>query len=69
MGKPSKPRTKFPYYKVHIYDDVKLAWIDARKEAFNTLEEAKIYIDEALPNQKARILEVNERGRHVYNEK
>jgi hypothetical protein len=67
MGKPSKPRTKFPYYKVHIYDDTKLAWVDARREAFNTLEEAKLYIDEALTNRKARILEVSERGRHVYN--
>jgi hypothetical protein len=52
---------------VHIYDDTKLAWVDARREAFNTLEEAKLYIDEALTNRKARILEVSERGRHVYN--
>ena len=66
MGKPSKPRTDFPYYKVHVYDTTRLAWVDARREAFDTLEDARAYIAEKLPTRQARIYEITERGRHVY---
>lgn len=68
MGRISKPRSKFPYYKVHIFNNTKLVWIDARKEAFDTLQEAKLYITEKLSDQQTRILEVTERARRVYNE-
>lgn len=66
MGKPAKPRTDFPYYKVHTFNDKSLAWMDARREAFDTLAEAEIFIAEELQECKARILEVTESGRRVH---
>lgn len=68
MGKPSRPRSNFPYYKVHVFDKKNLAWIDARKEAFDSLNDAKLYISEKLSKRKSRILIVTERGRKVYRE-
>lgn len=44
MGRRGKRRTEFPYYKVHVYDQLDLVWRDARKIGFDSLEEAKEWI-------------------------
>jgi hypothetical protein len=68
MGKASRPRTQFPYYKVHVLDPEKLAWVDGRKEAFESLAEAKSFIADVLQHREARIFVVTSRGRSVYEE-
>lgn len=47
MAKDPKPhgrRTVFPYYKVQRFDEQLMTWRDARKEAFDTLEDAKAFV-------------------------
>lgn len=66
MGKPAKRRTIFPYYKVLTRSDVSLAWVEARKEAFNSLEEARAFIARDLAPRPGRVLIVEgERSRRV----
>ena len=64
MGKPAKPRTKFPYYKVQVFDNRNLSWKDFRREAFDTLDDAEKYVDAQGTKQRLRILVVEERQRH-----
>lgn len=66
MAKSTGPRTQFPFYKVHVYDLAKLAWVDARKFAFDSLDDAKAFIKRDLPGREARILVVTAKGREVY---
>lgn len=63
--KPHGRRTVFPYYKVQRFDDRLMTWRDARKEAFDTLPEAKSYLATLEPNVKSRIVEVTRGGQSV----
>jgi hypothetical protein len=69
MGKAGKRRKDFPYYKVLTMSDVSFCWIDARKEAFDTLEAAKAFIATDLQGRPSRVLIVEgERSRRVLEE-
>jgi len=59
-------RLDFPYYKVHKRDKKLLSWIDARKEAFASLEEAKRFIVEELNGEESRILVVEKNKRYIF---
>ena len=65
MGRPSRPRKVFPYYKAQVYDDRVLAWMDARKAAFDTLQEAELFLQTEMASRRHRILIVEERTRRV----
>lgn len=64
-SRASARRSEFPYFKVQRIDPRVLAWMDARKEAFNTLEEARRFIAEQVAPQAARIIIVEREGRRV----
>ena len=69
MSKAGKRRKVFPYYKVLTMSNVSLSWVDARKEAFDTLEEAKIFITQELGDKPSRVIVVEgERSRRVLEE-
>jgi hypothetical protein len=68
MAKKSRPRKIFPYYKVQIVSPRQLCWIDARKKAFDSLDEAKGFIGATLTQKTWRILEVEAHGRRVIEE-
>jgi hypothetical protein len=57
-------RRAYPYYKVQILDGRSLTWIE-RKQGFDTLADAKQYVDEFLTGKQTRIVSVDERGYHV----
>lgn len=59
--RPDRRRPE-PYYKVQHRDRVTLAWKDLRKEAFGTLEEARVFFDASGLKEPMRIREFN-RGR------
>lgn len=66
MRKAGKRRKRFPYYKVLLMDEVSLVWVDARKAAFDTMEEAKHFIAKELSNRPSRIMIVEgERSRRI----
>lgn len=64
-GKPSPRRKTFPYYKVYVYSECELCWVEARVAAFDTLDEARAYVLEAISPAPARIVAVEETGRTV----
>lgn len=64
MGKPAKPRTKFPYYKVQVFDNRNLSWKDFRKEAFDAIKDAEKYMEAQGTTRRLRILVVEKSGRH-----
>jgi 6-phosphogluconate dehydrogenase (decarboxylating) len=69
VGRPTKPRTVFPYFKVHVFDQTKMAWEDARKKAFDTLREAQEFVRRLPRSKRVRILVVTgRRARHVYQD-
>jgi hypothetical protein len=61
----TKPRSRFPYYKVQSYSEQQCSWINDRKEAFNSHEEALAYIQQHPRQSQFRILIVEARGRRV----
>jgi len=61
----SKPRTQFPYYKVQLYSARQCSWVDGRKEAFDSLEDAQAYIRQQPSGQQFRILIVEAKSRRV----
>jgi len=65
MGKPSKRRSAYPYYRVQKFETKSMAWMDARKEGFDELEEARIYIQTSVTPSKGRIIIVEAHGRRV----
>jgi hypothetical protein len=70
-GCPMKPpphrRRPEPYYKVQYRDNVTLAWMDHRKEAFDTFQEALGYLQDVTGREPLRIVEFNAgRSKTVY---
>ena len=61
----TKPRTKFPYYKVQSHSAQQCSWVNDRKEAFDSLEEAQAYIHQRAARRRFRIMVVEENGRRV----
>ena len=64
----TKRRTDFPYYKVQELSDRMLCWVDARKEAFSDLAEARRFAAEHVQPRKSRIVVVERDGRRVLEE-
>lgn len=64
MRKPRRWRKEFPYYKVQVFKNVFQSWKDERR-AFDTVEEAKDYINKKLKCVSTRIIVVQEKERHV----
>lgn len=65
MGKPTKRRSVFPYFKVQVRSNRLLCWVDARKEAFDSLDDAKAFIASELVKQQSRIIVVNANCRRI----
>lgn len=65
MGKATLRRTDFPYYKVQEYVERKLAWMDARKEAFSDLAEARAFLALHVAPRPHRIIIVERNGRRI----
>ncbi|MEM9409745.1 MAG: hypothetical protein AAGA30_01445 [Planctomycetota bacterium] len=68
MAKKSRPRKDFPYYKVQVFSDRQFCWVDARKEAFGELEDAKTFIARVIDSNKVRIQVVEEKKRYILEE-
>ena len=51
MKPPSHRRRSEPYFKVQFRDPVTLSWKDRRKEAFDTVEEARSFADSQEGNE------------------
>ena len=64
-SRASARRSEFPYFKVQRIDSRVLAWMDARKEAFDTLEEARRFLAEQVAPRAARIIIVEREGRRI----
>lgn len=60
MRKPRRWRKEFPYYKVQVFKNVFQSWKDERR-AFDTVEEAKDYINKKLKCVSTRIIVVQEK--------
>ncbi len=61
------PRRAYPYFKVQVFDDRSMTWIE-KKQGFDTPEEARKYANDLPPSQKVRIVLVDERGYHELDE-
>lgn len=69
MGKAGKRRKVFPYYSVQTISELSFCWVDARKEGFDTLEEAKEFIANELAGRSSRVTIIEgERDRRVLEE-
>ncbi|HEY7330342.1 MAG TPA: hypothetical protein VH592_22070 [Gemmataceae bacterium] len=68
MSKAGKWRKVFPYYKVQTMSEINHCWVDARKAAFDTLEEAKDFIRDQMASKPSRILVVEAKTRRVLEE-
>lgn len=68
MSKAGKWRKVFPYHKVQTMSETNRCWIDARKAAFDTLQEAKGFIRDHLDSKPSRILVVEEKTRRILEE-
>jgi hypothetical protein len=68
LGAAGKRRKVFPYYKVQKRTPRVLAWSDARKKAFDTLEEAQAFITSQAKPDECRVLVVERNRRYVLNE-
>lgn len=55
------------YYKVQVFDDVSLTWLDEKK-AFDDVAEARQLILRQLGGRKARIMVVDGRRRYPLDE-
>ena len=62
--KPRRWRKDFPYYKVQIFSVLSTSWTD-QPRAYDSVEEAQEAIRRKFATQQARIVEVEEDGRHV----
>jgi hypothetical protein len=66
--RPDRRRPE-PYYKVQYHDRVTLAWKDRRKEAFDTLGQAMVFLRTYTSNDAIRIVEFNAgRSKTVYEQ-
>ena len=66
MSTGRNPRQAYPFFKAHVFDAVRLAWVDARRETFSSAEDARAFLSERFPNRESRIVIVTERGRQVH---
>lgn len=60
-------RRDFPYYKVQVFSDRLLAWID-EKRAFSTVQDATRHISNRLFGRRCRIIVVEKKGRRPLDE-
>lgn len=61
--RPTRQWRRHVYYKVQVRDDVSMVWRD-EKSAFDTIDVARAYIAEKLPNTATvRIMSVDGRTR------
>ena len=65
---PGQRRKVFPYYKVQVFSEQALCWVDGRKAAFDSLKEARQFIRQDLVGKKGRIIVVEENERRVLEE-
>jgi hypothetical protein len=65
--RPRRQHRRHVYYKIQIYDDTSLTWLD-HKNAFDLLEEAKKFVVEQVEGKKARIMVVDGRKRYPLSE-
>jgi hypothetical protein len=63
--KPRRWRKNFPYFKIQLYNDVVISWMDEPR-AFDTLEDAQDAIKEKYKDKKSRIIVVEEKGRRIW---
>jgi hypothetical protein len=52
----------FPYFKVQSRDRKSLVWRDHRREAFDTLEQARTFQATLPAELETRVMQWNERG-------
>ncbi len=64
MTKLQRPRKRHAYYKVQLYDELSLSWIDEHL-SFSSLESAREYILQKASTRKGRIMKVSGRSRCV----
>lgn len=62
--KPRRWRKDFPYYKVQVFSDVSISWMD-EPLAYDSAVEAEEAIRRKFATQQARIVVVEREGRHV----
>lgn len=67
MRKPRGRHRRCPYYKVQVFNPVSMTWQDERK-AFDSIADATEYIRSKLFESTARIMTVEESGRHLVAE-
>jgi hypothetical protein len=61
--RPRRQWRRTPYYKVQVWDAIGLTWMD-EKPAFDSVQEARLYIVEKLdPNARIRLMLVTNEGR------
>lgn len=61
--RPRRQHRRHVYYKVQIFDEVSLTWLD-KKDAFDDLSDAREFILQQPGGQKARIMVVDGRRRY-----
>jgi hypothetical protein len=64
LWKPGRQRRRGIYYRVEIYDQISLCWLDA-PGTFGSVEEASQYIARELTDRRARIMKIDGRKRSV----
>jgi len=62
--KPGRQRRRGIYYRVEVYDQVSLCWLDA-PGTFGSIGEASQYITGELRGRRARIMRIDGRKRTV----
>jgi hypothetical protein len=62
--KPERQRRRGIYYRVEVYDQVSLCWLDA-PGTFGSIEEASQYITRELSDRRARVMEIDGRKRSI----
>jgi hypothetical protein len=65
--RPRRQHRRHVYYKVQVFDDTSLTWLD-QKNAFDDVDSAKLFVTTALAGKKARIMVVDGRNRHPLQE-
>jgi hypothetical protein len=63
MGKAARRRRVFPSYIGQIMREMNQCWVDARKAAFDTLDEARDFLRDHLAHKVGRILVIEENER------
>jgi hypothetical protein len=64
MPQSRKRRRDFPFYKIQFFDIKLGTWKDERR-TFDTIDEAKKYIERKNFTEDTRIVRIEERSRHV----